>query len=201
MTPNLFQSVKTQLNAKDRSNSFGHQAAVFWLTGLSGAGKSHLAYAVEAKLHQLGKHVYVLDGDNLRTGLNADLDFSAQGRAENIRRVAAVATMMKEAGLIVITSFISPFKTGREQAKALCGPFDFFEIFIDCPLETCEARDVKGLYKKARNGEIPNFTGISSPYEIPENPALILPTEQFDIVHCTNLLLDFILDKTVLDEK
>jgi bifunctional enzyme CysN/CysC len=143
---------------------------VIWFTGLSGSGKSTLANQLEVELYKQGKHTYLLDGDNIRQGLNKDLGFTDADRIENIRRIAEVAKLMMDAGLIVITAFISPFKREREMARQLIEEENFIEVFVDTPLEICEQRDPKGLYKKAREGKLPNFSGISSPYEAPENP-------------------------------
>lgn len=153
-----------------------HRSVVLWFSGLSGSGKSTLAHAVEECLHQMGLRTFVLDGDNVRHGLCSDLGFSASDRGENIRRVAEVARLFVEAGVITLTAFISPFATDREAAKALFPAADFLEIFCDCPLEICEQRDPKGLYRRARAGEIAHFTGLSSPYEAPLNPDLSVPT-------------------------
>jgi bifunctional enzyme CysN/CysC len=152
----------------------GHAAKVIWLTGLSGSGKSTLANALEVHLHQAGKRAYILDGDNIRGGLNKDLGFTDTDRIENIRRIAEVAKLMMDAGLIVITAFISPFRAERDMAKHLIGEENFIEVFINTPLAVCEKRDPKGLYRKARLGQIPNMTGISSPYEPPENPTIVI---------------------------
>jgi bifunctional enzyme CysN/CysC len=151
---------------------------VLWYTGLSGAGKSTLANLVDKKLHALKRHTYLLDGDNVRHGLNKDLGFTDADRVENIRRIAEVAKLMVDAGLIVGTAFISPFRAERRMARALLAPDEFVEIFMDTPLSLAEARDPKGLYKKARRGELKNFTGIDSPYEVPENPELIIDTSR-----------------------
>jgi bifunctional enzyme CysN/CysC len=153
---------------------------VLWFTGLSGAGKSTIANLVEKKLHAIGRHCYLLDGDNLRHGLNKDLGFTEADRVENIRRVAEVARLMIDAGLIVLTAFISPFRAEREMARSLVGAGEFLEIYVDTPLAVAESRDVKGLYRKARRGELSNFTGIDSPYEAPESPDLVVNT-----VECT----------------
>jgi len=154
----------------------GHRGAILWFTGLSGAGKSTLAHAVEEELHQMGCHTFVLDADNVRHGLCGDLGFSPADRVENIRRVGEVAKLFMEAGIIVLTAFISPFRSDRERVRGMVGHGDFMEIYCDSPLEICEQRDVKGLYKKARAGQIADFTGISSPYEPPQNPELIVST-------------------------
>jgi bifunctional enzyme CysN/CysC len=147
---------------------------VLWFTGLSGAGKSTIANLLEGRLHALGRHTYLLDGDNVRKGLNKDLGFTAEDRVENIRRVAEVAALMADAGLIVITAFISPFRNERRMARGLLPDGDFLEIFVDTPLAVAERRDPKGLYRKARRGELVNFTGIDSPYEPPENAELTI---------------------------
>jgi len=154
----------------------GHKACVIWYTGLSGAGKSTIANHVERRLHALGLHTCLLDGDNVRHGLNRDLGFSEGDRAENIRRVAEVAKLMVEAGLIVLVSFISPFRAERRFARALFDPDEFYEVFVDTPLDIAEQRDTKGLYRKARSGALKNFTGIDSPYEHPENPEVRIDT-------------------------
>lgn len=159
-----------------RSAQKGQQPCVVWLTGLSGAGKSTIANRFEKKLYARGRHTYLLDGDNVRHGLNRDLGFTDADRAENIRRVGEVAKLMADAGLIVIVSFISPFRSEREMARGLLGEGEFFEIFVDTPLHVAEQRDPKGLYKKARRGELKRFTGIDSPYEVPEYPDLRIDT-------------------------
>ena len=161
-----------------RSQLKGQTPKVLWFTGLSGSGKSTLANALEQRLHELGYHTYLLDGDNVRHGLNRDLGFQEEDRAENIRRVGEVSKLMLDAGLIVLVSFISPFKSERQQVRELMNPGEFIEVFVDTPIEVCEERDPKGLYKLAREGKLPNFTGISSPYEPPDNPELILKTHQ-----------------------
>jgi len=154
-----------------------HRSVVLWFTGLSGSGKSTLAHALEEKLFQKGCRTFVLDGDNVRHGLNSNLDFSESDRTENIRRISEVSKLMLESGLIVMTAFISPFNKDRNEARKLISNDDFIEIYCKASLETCEARDVKGLYKLARAGEIKNYTGIDSPYEKPENPELIIDTD------------------------
>lgn len=159
----------------------GHRGAILWFTGFSGAGKSTLAHAVEEVLHQSGYRTFVLDGDNVRHGLCSDLGFTPENRIENIRRVGEVAKLFMEAGIIVLTAFISPFRTERERVRNLVAQGDFIEIYCDSPIEICESRDVKGLYKKARAGQIAEFTGISSPYEAPENPELTVKTSNIDL--------------------
>jgi adenylyl-sulfate kinase len=162
------------IKKEDREKLNGHKGKLIWFTGISGSGKSTLAGMLEFVLHEKGMHTYILDGDNVRSGLNKDLDFTDEGRVENIRRIAEVAKLFVDAGIIVMASFISPFRSERAFARELVGKENFIEVFVDCNLETAEQRDVKGLYKKARAGIIPNFTGISSPYERPENPDVIV---------------------------
>ncbi len=170
MSTNNIYFHETNISRTDRELIKGQKGMIIWLTGLSGSGKSTLANNLEKELHKLKKHTYILDGDNLRLGLNKDLGFGNDDRVENIRRVAEVANLMMDAGLIVITAFISPFRAERLMARTLIGNNNFIEVFVDTPLEICEWRDPKGLYKKARNGELLNMTGINSPYEIPEKP-------------------------------
>ena len=165
-----------------------------WLTGLSGAGKSTLAYRLEHALIERGRASYVLDGDNVRHGLSRDLDFTPEGRHENIRRVAEVAALMNDAGLIVITAFISPYRNDRAMARALIGPARFLEVFLDASLEQCERRDPKGLYRRARRGEIAQFTGLASPYEEPHQPDLVLHTGQQAVEASLERLLDRALE-------
>jgi adenylyl-sulfate kinase len=166
---------------------------VFWFTGLSGSGKSTLANALEKKFHQLGYKTMLLDGDNIRTGLCKDLGFSAEDRKENIRRISEVSKILLDSGTIVLTAFISPFKEDREEARQIIGE-DFIEVFVDAPLSVCESRDPKGLYKKARLGQIPNFTGIDSPYESPESPEITVETEALTISKCVEALLGYYTD-------
>ena len=167
-----------KLDKTARSQLKGQSPKVLWFTGLSGSGKSTLANALEQRLAELGYHTYLLDGDNVRHGLNRDLGFQEEDRAENIRRVGEVSKLMLEAGLIVLVSFISPFRSERQQVRESLDPGEFIEVFVDTPIEVCEERDPKGLYKLARDGKLPNFTGIASPYEPPDNPELILNTHQ-----------------------
>jgi adenylylsulfate kinase len=161
---------------KCRERQNGHRGAILWFTGLSGAGKSTIAHAVEERLYNLGCRTFVLDGDNVRHGLCSDLGFSNQDRSENIRRIGEVAKLFVEAGTIALTAFISPFRQDRDRIRHLVPTGDFLEIYCRCPIEVCEARDVKGIYARARRGEIPDFTGISSPFEAPLNPELELNT-------------------------
>ena len=167
---------RSEVTRLQREQLNGHTGAVVWFTGLSGSGKSTLAHAVEAKLYQLACRTLVFDGDNVRHGLCGDLGFSLEDRAENIRRIGEMVSLFIEAGIIALTAFISPFKKEREKVRTLVGAENFVEIYCRCPLAVCEQRDIKGLYRRARLGEISNFTGISSPYEAPEQPALVLDT-------------------------
>ncbi len=177
------------ITRSDRERLNGHKGRVIWLTGLSGAGKSTLANAVEAELISRGMRTYVLDGDNIRHGLNRDLGFTDEDRIENIRRVAEVAKLMLDAGLIVMTAFISPFRRERELAKQMIGPENFFEVYVSTPLEVCEQRDTKGLYLKARQGKIPNMTGVTSPYEPPDAPSCEIRTHELSIKECVKAIV------------
>lgn len=181
-----------------REQQNGNKSCVLWFTGFSGAGKSTLAHAVEEALHQMNCHTFVLDGDNVRHGLCGDLDFSEAARTENIRRVSEAAKLFVEAGVIVLTAFISPFRLDREQARKLIGDHDFIEIYCHCPLEVCETRDVKGLYKKARQGLIKNFTGISSPYEEPIKPELTINTAEMELSDCVERVLNTMQQRGIL---
>src|SRR5450830_650796 len=181
-------AVAHALSASDRASHYGHGGAVLWLTGLSGSGKSTLSMALEAALSSLGYSCYVLDGDNLRRGLNANLGFSPADRSENIRRVGEVAALFADAGLICITAFISPYRADRERARLSCGTA-FHEVYIATDLTTCEQRDPKGLYKKARAGELPEFTGVSAPYEAPLRAELTIDTEFESIAASVEKLL------------
>ena len=175
-----------------------HRSVVLWFTGLSGAGKSTLAHCVEEALYQIGSRTYVLDGDNIRHGLCGDLGFSIEDRSENIRRISEVAKLMLEAGVITLTAFISPFREEREKARKIFPHGEFIEIYCKCPIEVCEERDVKGLYKKARAGEIKDFTGISSPYEEPVNPELVVETSKHSLEDCTKQVLDMLEERGVI---
>lgn len=178
---------------KRRWAQMGQRPAIAWLTGLSGAGKSTIADAVDRRLTDAGRNSMVLDGDNLRQGLNRDLGFTAADRVENIRRAAETARLMAEAGLVVIVSLISPFRAERAAARAITGDIPFLEVFVDTPLTVCEARDPKGLYDRARAGKIPNFTGISAPYEVPEAPNLTLRTTESSIAASALPLIEAML--------
>jgi adenylylsulfate kinase len=186
------------VNRKRREQKNGHKSVVLWFTGLSGSGKSTLAHAVEEQLHQNGLNTFVLDGDNVRHGLCGDLGFSDEDRKENIRRIGEIAKLMLEAGVITLTAFISPFKAERAMARNLMPHGDFIEIHCFCPLTICEQRDVKGLYKKARQGEIKDFTGISSPYEEPEKPDLKIDTSQLTLEESVQRVISLLRSRNIL---
>ena len=185
---------KMDVSKESRAEQKSQAAKIIWFTGLSGSGKSSIANILEKKLQALGKHTITLDGDNMRHGLNRDLGFTTADRVENIRRVGEVAKLMVNSGLICITSFISPFESERKMARSLVPENEFIEVYIDTPLSVCEERDVKGLYAKARSGEIPNFTGISSPYESPENPEIRIDTTKLSAEEAANQIIEFILE-------
>lgn len=182
-----------------RKQQNGHASVILWFTGLSGAGKSTLAHAVEARLYRLGCRTFVLDGDNVRHGLCGDLGFTDRDRRENIRRIAELAKLMLEAGTIALTAFISPFRAERNLARNLVPYGDFIEIYCNCDLAICEARDAKGLYKKARQGKIQHFTGISSPYETPENPELIVDTGGQSLEDCVDQVMALLLERGIVN--
>ena len=184
-----------KIKQEDRVARNGYRPLLLWFTGLSGSGKSTLANAVEDHLFKNDLTTYILDGDNIRSGLNSDLAFTEESRKENIRRIGEVSKLFLDAGTITLSAFISPFIDDREMVKKLVGVSNFIEIFVDCPLEICEQRDVKGLYKKARKGEIKNFTGIDSPFETPEDPDVYVNTHEKSIEQCTSDIIQFILPK------
>lgn len=186
------------VSRKERSDLKRQMSCVLWFTGLSGSGKSTIANAVESKLLKLEKHTYLLDGDNIRMGLNKGLTFSETDRIENIRRIGEVSKLFVDAGIIVLTAFISPFVKDREQVRNLLNDGEFLEVFIDTPLEVCESRDPKGLYQKARAGEIPNFTGISSPYEAPVNPEIWLRTDEMSVEEVANMVVSYLKENGYL---
>ncbi len=188
-----------QVSRADRERVAGQRGAAIWLTGLSGSGKSTVAVACEHALVERGHLAYVLDGDNIRHGLNKNLGFSPQDRTENIRRIGEVARLFADAGVLVFTSFISPYRADRDAVRALMPPGDFVEVYVCASLATCEGRDVKGLYQRARAGEIPEFTGISAPYEAPERPELVLDTNVQTVAESTLTLLRFLGDKGYLE--
>jgi len=189
------------IRREHRHQQNGHGSAILWFTGLSGAGKSTLAHAVEDKLYQLGCRTYVLDGDNVRHGLCGDLSFSAEDRTENIRRIGEMAKLFIDAGVIVLTAFISPFRADRERVRGMVMPGDFLEIYCQCSVEVCETRDIKGLYRKARAGEVKDFTGISSPYEVPLKPELIVDTAGQPLETCVEQVLALLRERGVLNAR
>lgn len=181
-----------------RQSQNGHRAVILWFTGLSGSGKSTLAHAVEECLYRRGCRSFVLDGDNVRHGLCGDLGFSAQDRQENIRRIGEVAKLFMEAGTIVLTAFISPYRADRRRVREMVSDADFIEIYCDAPIEVCEARDVKGMYKKARAGQIAEFTGISSPYEAPDHPEIVVETGQVGLDDCVRRIMSELEQREVI---
>ena len=196
-TSNTFYHNAT-VTRKRRNQLNKHKSAVIWFTGLSGSGKSTLAHSVEEELYRLGCRAFVLDGDNVRHGLSSNLTFSDDDRKENIRRIGEVANLMMEAGVIAMTAFISPFKEDRNLVRQLLTQGDFIEIYCNASLEACESRDVKGLYKRARAGEIKNYTGIDSPYEAPDNPELVINTESESLEESVAKVIDFLKFKEII---
>ena len=194
--PHSYQVSKQDRLAKNKHNSF-----LLWFTGLSGSGKSTIANVVEQKLFQKDIKTYSLDGDNIRKGINNDLSFSPEDRTENIRRIAEVANLMIDAGLVVLAAFVSPYKKDRNNIRSIVKDVNFVEIYINTSLEECERRDVKGLYKKARAGEIKNMTGISAPYEAPENPNIEIKTEEQSIDNAANIIVEFVQQKLKLNNE
>lgn len=186
--PSIFK-----ISQRDRSKRLNQTPKLIWFTGLSGSGKSTLANAVEGRLFENGYHTYLLDGDNVRTGLNKELGFSDEDRVENIRRIAEVSKLMMDAGLLVISAFISPFRKERSMIAKLVGEENFLEVFVDCPIEVCEERDVKGLYQKARAGIIKNFTGIDSPYDVPLNPKVHIHSDKEELQASVERVIELIL--------
>lgn len=181
-----------KISRQDRERLSGHDSFVIWFTGLSGSGKSTLSQLVEVELYQRGLRTIVLDGDNFRHGISSNLGFSKEDRFENLRRVGEVGKLFLEAGTITLAAFISPFENDRAYVKGLVGAADFVAVYCKCGLEVCETRDVKGIYKKVRSGEIKNFTGINSPYEEPENPDIVVETDKLSIEESVNLVLTYI---------
>lgn len=197
-TPNTIYHNAT-VTRERRNQLNGHKSVVIWFTGLSGSGKSTLAHSVEEELHNLGCRTFVLDGDNVRHGLSSNLNFSDDDRKENIRRIGEAAKLMMESGVIAMTAFISPFKKDRNLVRQLLPQGDFIEIYCNASLEACESRDVKGLYKRARAGEIKNYTGIDSPYEAPDTPELIIDTEKESLEESVAKVMDFLKSKEVIN--
>jgi adenylylsulfate kinase len=182
----------------ERVQRNGHKGAILWFTGLSGSGKSTLSRLIEKELFGRGVHTYILDGDNIRHGLNSDLGFSPEDRVENIRRIGEVAHLMMDAGLISLTAFISPYRSDRRRCRDIVPPGKFIEVFCCCSLEECERRDPKGLYRKARAGQIPEFTGISAPYEEPEAAEIVVRTDELSPGECAQQILDYLEEKGIL---
>jgi adenylylsulfate kinase len=191
--------IQTKVSFDQRQKLLNQRPRLIWFTGLSGSGKSTLAVQLEAQLFAQGFKTYLLDGDNIRTGLNRDLSFTEEGRVENIRRIGEVSKLFLDAGVIVLSAFISPFNADREQVKKIVGEDNFIEVFVNAPLEVCEQRDVKGLYKKARAGEVKNFTGIDSPYEAPVNPDVIINTHESSVEDSLISLLAVVKPKISLN--
>ena len=189
---------QSEVNQAAREELLKQKGVVIWFTGLSGSGKSTIANQVANVLHQLDKLTYVLDGDNIRHGLNKNLGFSPEDREENIRRIGEVAKLFADAGIIATTAFISPYRKDRDKAREILENGRFIEVFVDCPLEVCESRDPKGLYKKARAGEIKEFTGIDAPYEVPENAEIVINTNDLDLAASTQKVIDYLSDKGTL---
>ncbi|WP_299521445.1 adenylyl-sulfate kinase [Winogradskyella sp.] len=190
-----------QVSKKDRITANNHNSFLLWFTGLSGSGKSTIANAVEQELHKRGIKTYTLDGDNIRKGINNDLSFSPEDRTENIRRIAEVSNLMIDAGLVVLAAFVSPYKKDRDNIRTIVKDINFVEIYVNTSLEECERRDVKGLYKKARAGEIKNMTGISAPYEAPKTPHIEIKTETESIEDAVVKVIDYITPKLKLNDE
>lgn len=189
---------ESSISAKQREEILGHKPATLWFTGLSGSGKSTLAIATEVALIERGINAYVLDGDNVRHGLNSNLGFSPEDRTENIRRIGEVCNLFCHSGMIVFSAFISPYRADRDSVREKHAADEFIEVFIDAPLEVCESRDVKGLYQKARAGEIPEFTGISAPYEAPVNPEITVNTAEHSLEQCIDQVISYLEERGII---
>lgn len=192
---------KGKVTKEDRQKLKGHKSVVLWFTGLSGSGKSTIAHALEEALYERKIHTYILDGDNVRTGLNKDLGFTPEDRKENIRRLGEVAKLFVDAGIIVMVAAISPYKSDRSFVRNLLEPGEFIEIYVKCPLEICESRDPKGLYKKARQGVIKNFTGIDAPYEEPENPEIVIESDKESVEEAVNKIIRYLEEKKIIPKE
>ena len=199
-SPNILQ-YRGKIARFHREELTAHPAKIFWFTGLSGSGKSTLAHLVEEQLYHEGVRTYVFDGDNVRHGLCGDLSFSPEGRSENLRRIAEMVKLFLDSGTLCLTAFISPLEDDRRKVRKIVGEEDFFEIYIKCPLEVCEERDVKGLYKMARAGKIKNYTGVSAPYEPPRTSAFMVETNKCSIEDCVTSIVGFIFTKLELDKR
>lgn len=195
MNPKNLTKHEGKITPIDRKNRNGHDTCVIWFTGLSGSGKSTLAYALEEKLFEIGVQVFTLDGDGIRLGLNNNLGFDKNDRSENLRRIAELSKLMNQAGIVVLAAFISPFQEDREMIRSIIGSDRFVEVYVSTPIEVCMERDPKGLYEKAKNGLIKDFTGVSSPYEQPENPTITLDTSKHSIKDLTATLEQIVLKK------
>ena len=191
----------TTINNHNRNKLLNQTPFIIWFTGLSASGKSSLANIVEQKLFRMNYNTYLLDGDNVRHGLNKDLGFSEESRVENIRRIGEVSKLFLDSGIIVLTAFISPFKSDRNLARSLVKKEQFIEVFVDASLETCEKRDPKGMYLKARSGEISDFTGVSSPYETPQNPELHIVNNQITLEDASNQIIEYLIEKKYITKK
>lgn len=189
-----------KITKHDRARKINQRPAVLWFTGLSGSGKSTIAGALEQKLFELGHHTYLLDGDNVRHGLNKDLGFSDSDRVENIRRIGELSKLFADAGLTVLSAFISPFRSDRQLVRDLMPEGEFVEIFMNTPIEVCESRDPKGLYQKARRGEIKNFTGIDSDYEAPEQPEILINTAECDVDECAEKVIRYLRERQIIHD-
>jgi adenylylsulfate kinase len=193
--PEHIHPITSKVNQTDRAKMLNQSPKLIWFTGLSGSGKSTIAIEIEKKLFEMGFKTYLLDGDNIRSGLNSNLGFTEEDRIENIRRIGEVSHLMLDAGLIVLASFIAPFQADREMVKHKIKPENYIEVYVNCPLEICEKRDVKGLYAKARKGEIKHFTGIDAPYEPPKNPDVIVETDKETIEESLKKILKVVMNK------
>ena len=192
---NYIYPIKTKVSVEERQRLMNQKPRLIWFTGLSGSGKSTLAVQLEAALHAQGYKTYLLDGDNIRSGLNKDLTFTDEARVENIRRISEVCKLFLDAGVVLLSAFISPFQADRDQVKNIVGAENYIEVFVDAPIEVCEQRDVKGLYKKARAGEVKNFTGITSPYEKPARPDVVIKTDTMSIEESLEVLMREIVER------
>lgn len=197
---NYIYPTKTKVAREQRERLLNQRSALIWFTGLSGSGKSTLSIQLELALYKKGYKTYLLDGDNMRSGLNKDLSFTDEGRVENIRRIGEVSKLFLDAGYVVLSAFISPFRADRDQVRSIVGPENHIEVFVNCPLEVCEQRDTKGLYKKARAGLLKNFTGIDSPYEPPENPDVTIHSDRMGVDESVDVLLGLVLPRIGLQK-
>lgn len=195
---NNIYPIQTKVSTEQRQQLMNQQPRLIWFTGLSGSGKSTLAIQLEAALYAQGIKTYLLDGDNIRSGLNKDLTFTDEAREENIRRISEVCKLFLDAGVVLLSAFISPFQADRDQVKRIVGAENYIEVFVDAPLEVCEQRDVKGLYKKARAGEVKNFTGITSPYEQPQRPDIVIRTDKTTVEEAIDALMKAVLPRVNL---